>query len=42
MTLSIIIPYWNTLQQTLDLMNVLKTQLNDRVEVIIVDDGCNE
>lgn len=41
-TLSIIIPYWNTLQQTLDLMNVLKTQLNDRVEVIIVDDGCNE
>lgn len=40
--LSIIIPYWNTLVQTKLLMQSLKPQLNDRVEVIIVDDGCHE
>ena len=40
--LSIIIPYWNTLAQTTRLMNFLKQQLNNSVEIIIVDDGCNE
>ena len=40
--ISIIIPYWNTLEQTNKLMNILKQQLNDNVEIIIVDDGCNE
>lgn len=40
--ISIIIPYWNTLEQTNRLMNILKQQLNDKVEIIIVDDGCNE
>ena len=42
MILSIIIPYYNTLEQTKKLMQVLEPQLNDKVEVIIIDDGCNE
>ena len=42
LSISIIIPYWNTLEQTNRLMNILKQQLNDNVEIIIVDDGCNE
>lgn len=41
-TLSIIIPYWNTLPQTKLLMQTLVPQLNNGVEVIIVDDGCHE
>ena len=40
--LSIIIPYYNTLKQTIKLMNILEQQLNNNVEIIIVDDGCNE
>lgn len=40
--ISIIIPYWNTLEQTNRLMDILKQQSNDKVEIIIVDDGCNE
>ena len=40
--ISIIIPYWNTLEQTNILMNILSPQLNDNVEIIIVDDGCNQ
>jgi len=40
--ISIIIPYWNTLEQTIKLMNILEQQLNDNVEIIIVDDGCNQ
>lgn len=40
--ISIIIPYWNTLEQTFKLMSVLSPQLNDNVEIIIVDDGCNQ
>lgn len=40
--ISIIIPYWNTLAQTTRLMSRLEPQLNDKVEIIIVDDGCNE
>lgn len=41
-TLSIIIPYWNTLEQTNELMNVLISQLNENVEIIIIDDGCDQ
>lgn len=42
MLLSIIIPYYNTLEYTKELMKVLEPQLNNKIEVIIVDDGCNE
>lgn len=42
MILSIITPYYNTLEQTLRLADALIPQLNDKVEWIIVDDGCNE
>lgn len=42
MILSIITPYYNTLEYTKVLSAILKPQLNDKVEWIIVDDGCNE
>ena len=42
MLLSIIIPYYKTLELTRELIRVLKPQLTEEVEVIIVDDGCNE
>jgi len=42
MDLSIIIPYYNTYEETKKLLEILVPQLNDKVEVIIVDDGCNE
>lgn len=40
--LSIITPYYKALSYIKKLSEVLKPQLNDRVEWIIVDDGCNE
>jgi glycosyltransferase involved in cell wall biosynthesis len=40
--LSIIIPYYKTLQLTENLMEVLLPQLTPEVEVILIDDGCNE
>lgn len=40
--LSIIIPYYKTLDLTKELMKVLLPQITDKVEVIIIDDGCNE
>jgi glycosyltransferase involved in cell wall biosynthesis len=40
--LSIIIPYYKTLDLTKQLLDTLKPQLNDNVEVILIDDGCNE
>ena len=40
--LSIIIPYYDTLKETQELMDRLIPQLNDKVEVILIDDGCNE
>ena len=40
--ISIIIPYYKTLELTKELLKVLTPQLTDEVEVIIVDDGCNE
>lgn len=42
MRLSIITPYYKTLDQTLRLASVLEEQLTDDIEWIIVDDGCNE
>ena len=43
MKLSIIIPYYNTLELTTKLLDTLVPQLNnDAVEVILVDDGCYE
>ena len=40
--LSIIIPYYQTYDLTVKLLEVLKKQVNESVEVILVDDGCNE
>ena len=42
MKLSIIIPYYKALKYTKELMKVLEPQLTKDVEIIIVDDGCNE
>ena len=42
MKLSIIIPYYKALKYTKELMKVLEPQLTKEVEVVIVDDGCNE
>lgn len=40
--LAIITPYYNTLEYTQRLAEVLKPQLTDEVEWFIIDDGCNE
>lgn len=40
--ISIITSYWNTLEETLCLAEVLVPQLKENVEWIIVDDGCDE
>lgn len=40
--ISIITPYYNTLNQTKELAKVLMPQLNENIEWIIIDDGCNE
>ncbi len=42
MLLSIITPYYDCLEYTKELVNVLLPQLSDEVEWIIVDDGSNE
>lgn len=42
MQLSIITPYYNTLEYIKKLKDVLEPQLIDNIEWIIVDDGCNE
>lgn len=42
MRLSIITPYYDTLDETLKLAEILEPQLTDEVEWIIIDDGCNE
>ena len=42
MKLSIIIPYYETFDLTANMINGLIPQLNEDVEVIVVDDGCNE
>lgn len=40
--LSIITPYYKTLEYTKELASVLVPQLTDEVEWIIIDDGCHE
>lgn len=40
--LSIITPYYDTLEETKRLAEVLIPQLTDEIEWIIIDDGCNE
>lgn len=42
MKLSIIIPYYETYEYTKRLFEVLEPQIDKNVEIIIVDDGCNE
>lgn len=42
MKLSIITPYYNTLEQIKRLAQVLTPQLDSEVEWLIIDDGCNE
>lgn len=42
MKLSIITPYYNTLQYIKKLAEILEPQLNNEVEWIIIDDGCEE
>lgn len=42
MLLSIITPYYKTLDYTKELAKILEPQLNNKIEWIIVDDGCNE
>lgn len=40
--LSVVIPYYKTYDLTVKLLKELSIQLTDEVEVILVDDGCNE
>ena len=40
--LSIIIPYFETFDLTCKLLECLEKQVNKDVEVILIDDGCNE
>lgn len=40
--LSIVIPYYNTYDLTVKLLKQLEIQKTDEVEIILVDDGCNE
>lgn len=42
MKLSIIIPYYKTLDLTRTLLNTLTEQLTREVEIILVDDGCDQ
>lgn len=42
MRLSIITPYYKTLEYTLKLAEVLEPQLTEGIEWIIIDDSCNE
>lgn len=40
--LSIVIAYYKCYEYTKKMLEILTPQLNDEVEVIVVDDGCNE
>lgn len=40
--LSIVIPYYKTYELTTKLLKELLIQKNDEIEIILVDDGCNE
>ena len=40
--LSLIIPYYNTYDYTIKLLKELRIQKTNEVEIILIDDGCNE
>lgn len=40
--LTIIIPYFETFELTFELMRQLLVQITDDVEILLIDDGCNE
>lgn len=40
--LSIIIPYYDTLEYIRNLLVMLKKQMTNEIQIIVVDDGCNE
>ena len=40
--LSVCIPYYNTYELTKKLLDTLTSQLTDEVEILLVDDGCDE
>lgn len=40
--LSLVIPYYRTYEETVKLIEILKPQLTDEVEVFLIDDGCHE
>ena len=40
--LSILIPYYKTYDLTIKLLKMLNIQRNDNIEIILIDDGCNE
>lgn len=40
--LSIVIPYYQTYELTVKLLKELSIQYNDDIEIILVDNGCNE
>ena len=40
--ISLITPYYNVREYIIELAKVLTPQLNDKIEWIIIDDGCNE
>lgn len=42
MEISIITPYYETYEETIELAKILIPQLDDKIEWIIIDDGCNE
>ena len=42
MQISIITPYYKTLKETQALAKILEPQIDDDIEWIIIDDGCNE
>lgn len=42
MKISLIIPYYNTFEYTEQLLDELIKQKTNEVEIIVVDDGCNE
>ena len=42
MKLSVVTPYYNCLEYTKKLAEILEPQLTNEVEWIIIDDGCNE
>lgn len=40
--LSIVIPYYETYELTVKILEKLIEQMNDEIEVFLIDDGCNE